>query len=70
MLEALDWLCEVKGVEVQIDAAKPVAGRTSHRAQGRVVLLVLDALGPEFVTAERTPNLMALGAGVASRRWA
>jgi predicted AlkP superfamily pyrophosphatase or phosphodiesterase len=28
--------------------------------RGRVVMLVLDGLGPEFVMGERTPNLIAL----------
>lgn len=29
-------------------------------SRGRVVLLVLDGLGPEFVSSERTPNLIAV----------
>src|SRR4051812_35023410 len=34
--------------------------KTKNVARGRVVMLVLDALGPEFVTSERMPNLVAL----------
>jgi Type I phosphodiesterase / nucleotide pyrophosphatase len=32
----------------------------AESTRGRVVILVLDALGPEFVSSERTPNLVRL----------